>query len=93
MAKALVLGDDILSTPIEPPRAAQHDPQAAAPAPAAPSTSVRRQRQPVGRDHQFNVRLKRTTLDHIYSVANERNIPVAEVIEEAMEAMRQLWRG
>src|SRR5271157_107150 len=49
----------------------------------------RRNRQPTGRDHQFNVRLRRDTLDFIYAQANERNIPVAQVIEEATEALRR----
>jgi hypothetical protein len=54
----------------------------------ASEPGIRRQRQPTGRDHQFNVRLRRDTLDFIYSQANERNIPVAQVIEEATEALR-----
>jgi hypothetical protein len=33
--------------------------------------------------------LRRDTLDFIYSQANERNIPVAQVIEEATEALRR----
>ena len=61
--------------------------------PAAPpplvDLSLRRRRQPTGRDHQFNVRLRRDTLDFIYAEANERNIPVAQVIEEATEALKQ----
>src|ERR1700710_787202 len=65
----------------------------ASPQPAPASTpaedaSLRRRRQPTGRDHQFNVRLRRDTLDFIYAQANERNIPVAQVIEEAIEALR-----
>jgi len=67
---------------------------AAAPPPAegpqqADSGIRRRYRQPTGRDHQFNVRLRRDTLDFIYAQANERNIPVAQVIEEATEALRR----
>jgi hypothetical protein len=60
--------------------------------PVSPTTSemaVRRRRQPTGRDHQFNVRLRKDTLDAIYAQANGRNIPVAQVIEEAMEALAQ----
>lgn len=56
---------------------------------AADDLALRRRRQPTGRDHQFNVRLRRDTLDFIYAQANERNIPVAQVIEEATEALRQ----
>jgi hypothetical protein len=65
-------------------------PSAAATAPEAPTdSSLRRRRQPTGRDHQFNTRLRRDTLDFIYAQANERNIPVAQVIEEATEALKQ----
>ena len=48
----------------------------------------KRRRQLTGRDHQFNVRLRRDTLDFIYAVANERNIPIAQVIEEATNALK-----
>ena len=48
----------------------------------------KRRRQLTGRDHQFNVRLRRDTLDFIYAVANERNIPIAQVIEEATDALK-----
>jgi hypothetical protein len=50
---------------------------------------ARRQRQPTGRDHQFNVRLRRDTLDFIYAQANQRNIPVAQVIEEMADALKR----
>jgi hypothetical protein len=51
--------------------------------------AARRQRQPTGRDHQFNVRLRRDTLDFIYAQANERNVPVAQVIEDMAEALKR----
>lgn len=57
-------------------------------APPLADASPRRRRQPTGRDHQFNVRLRRDTLDFIYAEANERNIPVAQVIEEATGALK-----
>ena len=58
------------------------------PSAAIPDASLRRRRQPTGRDHQFNVRLRRDTLDFIYAEANLRKIPVAQVIEEATEALK-----
>jgi MoxR-like ATPase len=67
----------------------------AAPPPVASPDSVtdsparRRQRQPTGREHQFNVRLQEETLDFIYGQANERNIPIAQVIEEMAEALKR----
>jgi hypothetical protein len=48
---------------------------------------ARRRRQPTGRIHQFNVRLRADTLEAIYIQANGRNVPVAQVIEEAMAAL------
>jgi hypothetical protein len=51
--------------------------------------AARRQRQPKGRNHQFNVRLRRDTLDFIYAQANERNIPVAQVIEDMADALKR----
>jgi hypothetical protein len=52
-------------------------------------SGARRQRQPTGRNHQFNVRLRRDTLDFIYAQSNDRNIPVAQVIEEMAEALKR----
>jgi hypothetical protein len=54
---------------------------------AAAAPGVRRRRQPTGRIHQFNVRLRAETLEVIYTQANERNIPVAQVIEEAIDLL------
>jgi len=53
----------------------------------APVAGARRHRQPTGRVHQFNVRLRPDTLEAIYAQANGRNVPVAQVIEEAMDAL------
>ncbi len=64
-------------------------PVPSAPSPLADSGSRRRHRQPTGRDHQFNVRLRQDTLDFIYEQANGRNIPVAQVIEEMAEALKR----
>jgi hypothetical protein len=68
-------------------------PGVAPPGPPPPAKSdhgaARRQRQPTGRDHQFNVRLRRDTLDFIYAQSNDRNIPVAQVIEEMAEALKR----
>lgn len=61
-------------------------------APLVGPLGARRQRQPKGRDHQFNVRLRRDTLDFIYAEANQRDIPVAQVIEEAAEALKTCRR-
>ncbi|VXD04549.1 hypothetical protein SPHINGOT1_490048 [Sphingomonas sp. T1] len=34
----------------------------------------------------FSLKLRPDTLDYIYSIANGRNIPLAQVIEELVEA-------
>jgi hypothetical protein len=57
--------------------------------PGADQSGARRQRQPTGRNHQFNVRLRRDTLDFIYAQSNDRNIPVAQVIEEMVDALKR----
>jgi hypothetical protein len=73
-------------------------PAAASPPDFAPATEEsaaarRRKRQPTGREHQFNVRLRQDTLDFIYGQANDRNIPIAQVIEEGMEALKRQQSG
>ena len=70
------------------PSVAPTAPPLSAPSPAD-HTGARRQRQPTGRDHQFNVRLRRDTLDFIYGQSNSRNVPVAQVIEEMAEALKR----
>jgi hypothetical protein len=79
---------DVASPEVTPPKTPHDQPTAFEIAPAAPS-GVRRKRQPTGRDHQFNTRLRRGTLDFIYAEANERNIPIAQVIEEGMDALER----
>src|SRR3954453_7136192 len=63
------------------------------PAPATGSSDTGatpcRQRQLTGRVHQFNVRLRRETVDFIYEQANSRNVPIAQVIEEMAEALKR----
>lgn len=57
------------------------------------AATMRRQRQPTRRDHQFNVRLRLETVDFIYSQANSRNVPIAQVIEEMAEALKRQQGG
>jgi uncharacterized protein YcfJ len=47
----------------------------------------RRKRKTTGRTVQFNVRLRPETLEMIYGQSNGRDIPIAQVIEEAMSAL------
>jgi hypothetical protein len=71
------------------------------PEPAAPSAprpvptesdtqqvTMRRRRKLLGRTQQFNVRLRPETVDTIYEEANGRDVPIAQVIEEMVEAFR-----
>lgn len=48
----------------------------------------RRQRKILGRTQQFNVRLHPSTVEQIYAEANGRDIPIAQVIEEAIALLR-----
>jgi hypothetical protein len=50
----------------------------------------RRQRKILGRTQQFNVRLHPSTVEQIYAEANGRDIPIAQVIEEAIALLRPL---
>lgn len=75
----------VAAPPVPVPKPAPAPPRAS----AADSAAPRRQRQPTGRDHQFNVRLRQDTLDFIYGQANDRNVPIAQVIEEMVEAFKR----
>jgi hypothetical protein len=44
----------------------------------------------VGRSLPFSLKLRPDTLDYIYSIANGRNIPLAQVIEELVDAHTRL---
>jgi hypothetical protein len=50
-------------------------------------TVITRERNLLGRDHPFSVKLRLDTRNTIKDTANRRNIPVAQVIEEAMAAL------
>lgn len=53
---------------------------------------VRRVRKSVGRTHPLNVRLKPATVAEIMSIANSRDVPIAQVIEELLDAAREIVR-
>lgn len=55
--------------------------------------SAGRLRQKTGRDHPFSVRLRADTRAAIYAQANARNVPVAQIIEEAIDAISGQGRG
>jgi hypothetical protein len=50
--------------------------------------TVRRRRKPKGRTEQLNVRLRPDTIASIYEEANRRDVPIAQVIEEMVEAFQ-----
>lgn len=72
------------------PTAAKFAPQRpiAPPAPVEEGI-VLRERQLVRRDTPFSTRLRLETKNEINRIANDRNIPVAQVIEEALAALRE----
>lgn len=71
-------------------------PPAAAPAAPVPvddgehEVTLRRRRKLRNRTQQFNVRLRPDTVDVIYEEANGRDVPIAQVIEEMVEAFQAL---
>lgn len=48
---------------------------------------IARKRVKIGRTHQLNVRIKPQTASDIYAIANARDIPIAQVLEEALAAL------
>ncbi len=54
--------------------------------------AMKRQRLSAGRTETFSTRLTPETKAAIYAEANARNIPIAQVIEEAMAAFKETRR-
>lgn len=52
-----------------------------------------RRKRGAGRSMPFSVKLAPATMEYIYSVANSRDIPLAQVIEELVEAHSKAARG
>jgi hypothetical protein len=52
-----------------------------------------RRKRGKGRTLQFNVKLDQPTIDYIYGIANDRDIPLAQVIEELVDTHSQRGRG
>ena len=61
--------------------------------PDATPSRARRVRQSTRRDQPFTTRLTRECYESIYEEANGRNIPVAQVLEEAMDALAKRSGG
>ncbi|CAN5222866.1 MULTISPECIES: hypothetical protein [Sphingomonadaceae] len=49
-----------------------------------------RRKRGAGRSMPFSVKLSPATMEYIYEVANSRDIPLAQVIEELVEAHREV---
>lgn len=52
-------------------------------------TSARRVRRTTGRSVPFSVKLRPDTMEQIYGIANSRDIPLAQVIEEAIALLHR----
>lgn len=52
-----------------------------------------RRKRGAGRSMPFSVKLSPATMEYIYAVANSRDIPLAQVIEELVEAHSKAARG
>ena len=78
-------GDRFKTVPVA---AADLDRLEANQAPVAP-----KRERATGRNIPFTTRLRKDTMEYIYGQANSRNIPIAAVIEELVEAHRKTASG
>lgn len=56
------------------------------------TTTARRVRRTTGRSVPFSVKLRPDTMEQIYGIANSRDIPLAQVIEEAVNLLHNETR-
>ena len=56
-----------------------------------PPKEPRRKRRvyTTGRNQQFNTKAKAETIERIHKMADERNIPLCELLEQALDALEQ----
>lgn len=59
-------------------------------APEAPQTAIRpRRRYTTGRNQQLNIKATADTIARFYRLADERRVPLGELLEEALAALEQ----
>lgn len=58
------------------------------PAPAQPN-SRRARRYTTGRNRQINIKATQETIDRLYRLADEKNMPLGELLEVALDALEQ----
>jgi hypothetical protein len=46
-----------------------------------------------GRNRQFNIKATAETVEHFYKMADERNVPLCELLEQALDALDALDRA
>lgn len=57
----------------------------------APSKEPRRKRRvyTTGRNRQFNIKATAETVDRFYKMADERKVPLCELLEQALDALER----
>ena len=59
-------------------------------APKAPKEPRRKRRvYTTGRNRQFNIKVTSETLERFYKMADERHVPLCELLEEALDALER----
>jgi hypothetical protein len=59
-------------------------------APKPPKEPRRKRRiYTTGRNQQFNIKASATTIDRFYKMADERNVPLCELLELALDALER----
>jgi hypothetical protein len=59
--------------------------------PAKPSKEPRRKRRVyrTGRDRQFNIKAKPETVERFHKLADQRRVPLGELLERALDALEE----
>lgn len=62
--------------------------KASMPAPTQPN-SRRARRYTTGRNRQINIKATQETIDRLYRLADEKNMPLGELLDVALDALEQ----
>lgn len=63
--------------------------KASMPAPAPQPNSRRARRYTTGRNRQINIKATQETIDRLYRLADEKNMPLGELLDVALDALEQ----
>lgn len=59
------------------------------PAPADPSPARKQRRYTTGRNKQVNIKATDETIQRLYRLADERQVPLGELLEQALDALER----